>query len=105
MTTTTTTTKLATITETHTATKVAQTFATIEGKRYEMTTWKAGRVEVYQEYQDQPGLFQFLGYYQEMPMLPPVLGAALHEVYEAHQAQIQDFWTTYLPTAQKWLEA
>ena len=95
----TTTIKSATSSET-----LTRVLAEIDGRGIELARFKGGKIELYQDYADQPGLPQFIGYVEDVAhhipapfwrALQPAL-AALNEAHAAH-------WGAYLPGADKWL--
>lgn len=92
----------ATTTTTETLTR---TTAEINGRRYELATFKGGRTEVYVEYADEPGLMQFRGYYDDVCVSDRATAEVVHPLLSQHQAAHRAFWATYLPGAATWLRA
>lgn len=84
---------------------LTRTAAEINGRRYELATFKGGRTEVYVEYADVPGLMQFRGYYDEVCVNDRKLAEVIHPLLSQHQTAHRDFWATYLPGAATWLRA
>lgn len=85
-------------------TTLTQTLGTLNGRAYELATYKGGRVELYEEYADQPGLRAFVGYADEvLPHLPATFARDLAPLFRAHHQAHADFWATYLPGAERWI--
>lgn len=75
---------------------------TFAGRRYELTRFRAGRVEVYEEGTDD-GIFHFLGYHDEIGnALPGQHGRAIGEGMNVLRAAHEDYWTAFLPGADTW---
>ena len=82
---------------------LTSTETTIDGTAWEVVTHKGGRTEIYREYEDIPGLPQFLGYYDELCRDTEV-AEAIQPAVVAHLLGHRDFWrTNYLPGAERWL--
>jgi hypothetical protein len=63
------------------------------GTACELTRFRGGRTELYQEYQDQPGLMQFVGYLADVEHHLPAgdaraIAAANWALCEAHDAYL-----------------
>lgn len=87
----------------HTAnTSLISSVALLQGRLYEVTTYKGGRVEVYRESSEDPGLHLFLGYYDEL-CTNPRIAEVVHPLVLAHEEQKSQFWSTYLPGAEGWI--
>lgn len=79
------------------------TRATIGGRRYEVVTYRGRRVELYEEYADQPGLLAFVGYLEEvLPLLPATAARDLAPLFEAHEKAHAAFWAEFLLGASTW---
>jgi len=73
------------------------------GRGYELTRFRAGRVELYEEYSDSPGLFAFVAYLDDVASHLPAshsreIAIALDALNTAHDAH----WAAYLPGAAQW---
>lgn len=86
---------------------LTRTLFAVNGVGHELVTHTTGkgRVEVYVEYDDAPGLMQFRGYYDEICVNDHKLAARVRPMSETHAATHRDFWKGYLPGAQTWLHA
>lgn len=82
-------------------TKLVRTIHTsTKGINFELTTFRGGKLEVYREYADQPGMFEFLGYYQDLASSP--VAAQVHPFIAAHQAVCRQACEGWLPGAAAW---
>lgn len=86
---------------THTDT-LSTTKTFINGVEWEVTTFKGGRTEIYSEYADNPGMMQFLGYYDDLCDDPRIAGTVQPTVV-THLQGHRDYWKQYLPGAVAWL--
>jgi hypothetical protein len=90
----------ATVSET-----LARVHFTFAGRRYEATSFRGGRLEVY-EVDPSDGIAMWLGYYEDVaPYLPGMAAKAFTEAHAALEAVSGGFWGEYLPGARAWLAA
>lgn len=76
------------------------------GRRYELTRYQGGRVELYEEYADVRGLFNFVGYLDAVEShLPALHSRAIAEAVQVLGAAHDDHWRAFLPGADRWLHS
>lgn len=72
----------------------------------ELVTFRGGKTEVYREYPDIPGLFQFLGYYEDLCVQgQSLLTHQIQPQISRHQRQCCDAYQRagLLPGAEAWV--
>lgn len=84
--------------------KLSTTKITLQGRDWEIATWKGGKTEVYQEYAEHPGLMQFLGYYEDV-CRDAQIAEKIQPVIVSHIKAHRDHWRSYLPGAAVWMAA
>lgn len=84
--------------------KLSTTKTFLRGREWEIATWKGGKTEVYREYADQPGLMQFLGYYEDV-CRDAQIAEQIQPTVMAHLAAHGNYWRSYLPGAEVWMAA
>lgn len=83
---------------------LSRVFFTFSGRRYELTRFRAGRVEVY-EYAPGEAIASWVGYLDEVVAhLPCLHGRAIAEGCAVLQAVHERHWATYLPGADTWAQ-
>lgn len=82
-----------------------RTFGVLRGRRYELVTYRGGRVEIYEEYSDIRGLSRFLGYVEDvLHHFPATYVRDLAPMFAAHAAKHAEFWGSFLPGADVWIQ-
>jgi len=84
--------------------KLTTTKTTLRGREWEVATWKGGKTEIYREYEDAPGLMQFLGYYEDV-CRDAQITEQIQPVVVAHLLAFKTYWRSFLPGAEVWMAA
>lgn len=83
---------------------ITQVRSSGNGRLFEVTCHKGGRLELYQEYRGASGLMQFVGYLDEiLPLLPATAVRDIKPLINANEKAHKDFWATFLPGADQWV--
>lgn len=78
----------------------------LDDLQMELVTFRGGQTEVYREYQDTPGLFQFLGYYPDLCVQGQShLARVIQPQVSRHQRQCCEAYQRagLLPGAEMWV--
>jgi len=72
--------------------RTLRTQVTLCGQEIELVTHRGGPLEVYREYEEQPGLYRFLGYYDALCVEKGLRGfiEKLHPVVIRHLDMVRD---------------